>query len=153
VDVPALLQQLLRILKASIGKNTDITIHLPDDSSHILVAPESQIYQILLNLCINSIQAMEGEGVLRLHLKRKDSELCLIVEDEGPGMEREVMEHLFTPMMSTKRERGGSGLGLVMVKQIADNLGAKVEVVSDQGQGTRVMITFPEAYDERGEDS
>ena len=100
-------------------------------------ADEDQLRRLLSNLILNALQALqggEGEVVLRAREDR------LEVEDNGPGMPPEIAARAFEPQFTTRGS--GSGLGLAMVKAIADRHGWGVEFDSELGRGTvfRVLL-------------
>lgn len=109
-----------------------------------------QLQQMLLNLCLNAVQAMEEEGgVLRISLEGQAGEggpggqVSLTVSDTGAGMPTDVMRRMFEPYYSTRREVGGTGLGLSMVDGIVKLHKGEIEVESSEGKGTTLRIRFP----------
>ncbi len=111
-----------------------------------------------MNVCTNAIQAIEGGGTVSLHLQRVVLEVphamahaelkpgayvCLEVRDTGAGMPPEVLQHMFEPFFTTRRQGEGTGLGLSVVHGIVSQLGGAIHVTSVQGQGTQVTIWLP----------
>jgi signal transduction histidine kinase len=145
--------ECLELLRTSALKGITIHWQRPEKGSTVLADP-IQLYQMLMNLCINAGQAMEGNGELMLSVS--DSEwpaptdgnghgpaVCLEVADTGPGMERAVLDRLFDPLFTTRCDRGGSGIGLMVVQRIVQNHGGKISVESRPGQGTTFRVYFP----------
>ena len=98
-----------------------------------------QIKRLLHNLIKNSLEAMTGRRCNILIITRKEGErVSLMVADNGPGVSPEFRQRIFEPHSSTKR--GGSGLGLVMVKRIVEEHGGTIEVESELGKGTAFKI-------------
>ena len=102
-----------------------------------------QISQALLNLFLNSLESMDGEGKIEISLKKtsRPPALEIAVTDTGRGIAREDLGKVFEPFFSTKRK--GSGLGLAIVQQIVENHGGEVAVDSREGVGTTFRITLP----------
>ena len=102
--------------------------------------------QVILNLCLNSIDAMGGEGTLSLRCLFSDSaadQLYIEVEDEGKGMSAEEMRRAFEPFFTTKGPGEGTGLGLSMAYGTIQDHGGTLELESVPSQGTRAIITLP----------
>jgi len=107
-----------------------------------------RIRQVLLNLYLNAIAAMESGGVLSVELRQDDDtgRFRIIVSDSGTGIKHEDLPHLFDPYFTTKPS--GTGLGLAIVHKIIESHGGKVSVESRYGEGATVTIQFP--YDREG---
>ena len=103
--------------------------------------------QVVLNLCLNSIHAMDGEGTLDLRCGSSDASddesLRIEVEDQGKGMSAEEMRRAFEPFFTTKGPGEGTGLGLSMAYGTVQDHGGTLELESVLGQGTRATITLP----------
>jgi signal transduction histidine kinase len=101
--------------------------------------------QIVINIAMNALQAMETEGG-RLLVESKDlnnSEVCIAIADTGPGIAAESLARIFEPYYTTKRPGEGTGLGLFVTKTLVENLGGRIEVSSAVGEGTTFIITLP----------
>lgn len=107
-----------------------------------------RIRQVLLNLYLNAIAAMESGGVLSVELRQDDDigRFRIIVSDSGTGIKHEDLPHLFDPYFTTKSS--GTGLGLAIVHKIIESHGGEVSVESRYGEGATVTIEFP--YDREG---
>ncbi|NDA10126.1 MAG: GAF domain-containing protein [Verrucomicrobia bacterium] len=101
----------------------------------------SLLEQALLNLVLNAVEAMPGGGNLRIEVKKDPRGVMLSVQDQGPGMKKEVAERLFEPFLT--RRPGGTGLGLALVRRTVEVHGGSVRVQSRPGKGTRVEIRLP----------
>jgi two-component system nitrogen regulation sensor histidine kinase NtrY len=102
----------------------------------------AQIERVLLNIVNNGIEAMEGKGgVLELatELRNDPPRVCVRVSDEGPGVED--VDRLFEPHYTTKIK--GTGLGLAIARQIVDEHHGEIEVESELGKGTTVILLLP----------
>lgn len=114
----------------------------------MLQLDRGRMKQVVLNLLINARQAMEGRDSGRISIiTRPDSAaghgVILEIVDDGPGMTAETLAQCFDIYYSSKR--GGSGLGLALVRRVVQSHGGEVEIQSSPGHGTRVMIRLPRA--------
>ena len=100
-----------------------------------------QITQVLWNVALNGVQAMNGRGRLSLELARRNGDVALAVSDTGPGIPRETLARVFEPFYSGKPN--GSGLGLTIAERIVAAHGGRIEIESAPGTGTRVTLLFP----------
>ncbi len=122
----------------------------------------AQIQQVLLNLCLNGIQAMPDGGCLELHCReatqvvppeniknRSERWACLEVVDQGIGMDEATRKQIFDPFFTTKDVGQGTGLGLSIAYGIIEEHGGWISVSSDPGKGSRFQVYLPLAN--RGE--
>jgi two-component system NtrC family sensor kinase len=132
------------LAKVSLRKaNLEVTLHLQDDLP-LHVVDFNQISQVVMNLMINAIEAMQEEGgklMLRTFLQHDPSALVLEVSDTGPGILAEDKERIFDPFFTRKPE--GTGLGLSITRQILEKHGAYIELVSGSSAGTTFRVVFP----------
>lgn len=105
------------------------------------VLDRAKVRQVLLNLAVNAIQAMPRGGSLTIGASRRDRELELTVTDTGMGIAPENQKKLFSLFFSTKEH--GVGLGLPIVKRLAEDHGGSVSVESREGVGTTFRVTLP----------
>jgi len=110
-----------------------------------IYADQSQLYQVLVNLAVNAVQAMPNGGRLTLKTEPCGDQVHLIVEDTGVGMSQEVLGKLFMPFFTTKDVTEGTGLGLSVVHGIVTSHGGTISVESEVGRGTRFTISLPSA--------
>ncbi|MCJ7539490.1 MAG: ATP-binding protein [Desulfobacterales bacterium] len=105
----------------------------------------SGIQQVLLNLFINSIQAMPKGGVLKVITRLHDTlkEVRMDVEDTGEGIPADQLSNIFDPFFTTKKEGEGTGLGLSVSYSIIKKHAGRIEVKSTPGQGTCFSIFLP----------
>jgi two-component system NtrC family sensor kinase len=103
------------------------------------------LQQVLLNLFMNSIQAMDDGGELRVVLGRSETadEARIDVIDNGPGIPPEILDQIFDPFFTTKKEGVGTGLGLSVSYSIIAKNGGRMEVESELGKGTCFSIFLP----------
>jgi two-component system, NtrC family, sensor histidine kinase HydH len=100
--------------------------------------------QVLLNLCLNAIAAMEAGGTLRVSLGRRDGQTIRIeITDTGVGIRTEDLPRVFDPYFTTKPS--GTGLGLPIVQKVVEAHGGEVTITSEPGKGTTVTVLLPSA--------
>lgn len=142
LDLVPVTRRTLELLRATLPGAIALVEELPREPLPIH-ADETQVQQVLMNLCLNARDAMPNGGTLRVSAVSESSAVWLRVEDTGLGMTEEVRGRIFEPFFSTKE--GGTGLGLAVVQQIVESNGARIEVDSAPGQGSRFTIRWPEA--------
>jgi signal transduction histidine kinase len=96
---------------------------------------------VLVNLLENAFQATPTGGTVSLSVVREAERLRFRVRDEGPGFPEHLRQNLFLPCKSTRE--GGSGIGLAICKQIADHLGAKLDLAESSSQGCEFVLELP----------
>jgi signal transduction histidine kinase len=100
-----------------------------------------QLTQVLWNVAINGMQAMDGCGELRINVSRDNGAAVVTVADTGRGIPPEDRQRVFEPFYSKKR--GGTGLGLSIARRIIAAHGGRIDVESIVGWGSRFMIRLP----------
>jgi len=108
-----------------------------------ITADPAQLNQVLVNLVVNSVQAMPEGGRLTVQTLVREGHVLLIVEDTGIGMDEEVIKQVFIPFFTTKDVGQGTGLGLPVVHGIVTSHGGSIKVESQVGQGTRFEVRLP----------
>ena len=140
VGVEELIGQTLRkcVIPSSVTVKLDITQTL----SPLQVDPQ-QIQQVFRNLISNGVEAMPEGGTLEIRAVENKSEgnIAISVRDTGTGIAPDMLPKLFQPLFTTKAR--GIGLGLVVVKNLTQANGGRVEVQSEVGKGTLFSITLP----------
>ena len=114
-------------------------------------ARPQQVQQVLLNLLINSKDALVQSGrddrEVRLHAETQDGGVVLAVRDNGPGVPLELGERIFEPFVTTKRARGGTGLGLSISKSIIEGYGGRILLRSEPDKGAEFRVWLPRSTD------
>ena len=108
-----------------------------------ITADPNQLYQVLVNLAVNAIQAMPNGGRLTIRTAWRGNGAALIVEDSGAGIDQDVLGRIFLPFFTTKDISEGTGLGLAVVHGIVTSHGGTVAVESEVGKGTRFEVFWP----------
>jgi signal transduction histidine kinase len=158
IHIGPVVQEALTFLKRSIPPDIKLKQWVTAKDS-LVRADATQIYQLVLNLCMNAIQAMgPSKGFLGVSLKDKEitknmpamvSDLKpgrymkLTIRDTGSGIKPEIMDKIFDPFFTTKKEDKGTGLGLAIVYSVVKNDQGSIRIRSIIGKGTRFEIFFP----------
>jgi two-component system sensor histidine kinase HydH len=111
-----------------------------------------RINQILLNLYLNAIDAMEAGGKLTVDLlsSDKNSDIHIAVSDTGCGISGEHLSRVFDPYFTTKSS--GTGLGLAIAHNIVEAMGGSIKVTSEKSRGSTFTITIPDAKESKRHD-
>lgn len=102
-----------------------------------------QIQQVLVNLLTNAIYATPDGKCIYLSVSKNEESVVLIVEDEGIGMPKGVLDKIFTPFFTTKPPGEGTGLGMSISMTIIEEHGGTIDISSKPGKGTCVTVSFP----------
>ena len=157
-DIPVYIQgtveEALEWMAITLPEGVQLQAALQAEKVRVL-ADETQLYQIVMNLCTNAVHAMEHRGVLAVALDEVSVPTAqatthgslpsgvyvrLLVRDNGPGIPPGVLEHIFDPFFTTKAASGGSGLGLAIVRNIVRALGGALDVRTEVGVGTTFVV-------------
>lgn len=138
IDFKKVVEDVLLIVP--IPSNLDVSVDIADDFPE-LATDFSMLKRVLSNLVNNAVQAMPNGGKLRLKGYKKDSIVCVEVEDTGIGIPEEVKSKIFQPMVTTKSK--GQGFGLAVVKRLVEALNGTVSFESQVGKGTKFIISLP----------
>lgn len=101
---------------------------------------DAEIRQLIMNLCRNGLEAMPMGGTLYINTRQQDDEVILLVRDQGPGINKDLMDKIGTPFLTTKPE--GTGLGLPVCFSIAHRHQARIEIETGT-RGTSIFVKFP----------
>jgi PAS domain S-box-containing protein len=158
VDINAIVTEMERLLRPLIGENIQLETRLARDLGRTR-ADAGQIEQVMMNLVVNSKDAMPGGGRITIqtenaHLHNDEpsrdhpyihpgSYVVLSVSDNGHGMDKETQARIFEPFFTTKEKSKGTGLGLSTVYGIVKQSGGYILVDSHIGQGTTFRIYLP----------
>ena len=159
VNLNTLLTDTQELLRTSLGAPIEVRVR-PADQPALVLADRSRFQQMLLNLAVNSRDAMPDGGSFRItvrHTELGDSyaaahpgitpgrHVQLSVQDTGHGMSPEVAAHIFEPFFTTKEGGEGTGLGLSAVYGIVTQAGGCITVDSTEGDGSTFQICLPAA--------
>lgn len=132
-----------------------LTIDVPQQDLYITGEPDA-IKQVLINLINNALVAIDENGEINISLKTENTDIKILVKDNGIGISQENLKHLFERFyrVDTSRERnkGGSGLGLSIVYEIIKVNNGTIDIKSEVGSGTTFIISFPLSLKPKQED-
>ncbi|MFA6001419.1 MAG: ATP-binding protein [Thermoleophilia bacterium] len=133
-------EETVRLIKAEVPANIVLQVDIPEDLT--VYADRQKIQQVIINLVKNAIDAIKGEGKIRvLALKLDDKNVEIVIIDSGAGMEQDELDKIFDPFYTSKKE--GYGLGLFIVHNIITEYGGTISVDSYPGKGTTFNIVLP----------
>jgi PAS domain S-box-containing protein len=155
-DIPELIHELFSMLGQTFPKTITFSESI-DKSLPFILADRTQIHQALLNLCINSRDAMPQGGSISISAGKQTKEqiyqnfpdarekeyVCLTVTDTGKGMDEATRQRVYDPFFTTKEKGKGTGLGLSVVYGIVQAHHGFIDVKSDMGRGTTFRLFFP----------
>ena len=158
VNVKELITSMVEWLQRSLGASIRIETEFEDDLPLALI-DENQLESALLNLAVNSRDAMPRGGKLRIraksvpvelvvadlpdNIKKSKNYLAISVSDDGIGIDDKIKNRIFEPFFSTKEVGRGTGLGLSMVYGFVNQSGGTIKVNSEPSSGTEVIIYLP----------
>ncbi len=146
VDINLLVKEALACFKVAIqDKNLRVTCRVNDKSLQPFVSDTEKISLVLVNLLSNSVKNSPEEGAISVEVEMTDERLTMSVLDEGPGIPESEIDFIFDRFRRVNNTinsvNGGTGLGLSVVKAIAELLGGEVEVHDEPG--TRLTVSIP----------
>jgi len=160
LDLAGVVESTCNLLRGAISKKIKLIYEIPEHSIFVS-GIEGHLSQILVNLVINSRDAIKDVGEIRVVLKEletseviepageirgseqlKGKYACISVIDNGQGISGDILPKVFEPYFSTKRERG-TGLGLSTVKDLVERMGGVIEISSKSGIGTKIAVYLP----------
>lgn len=121
------------------------------DNLPAIHANSGQLQQVFINLVLNAIHAMKGEGTLSITTELIEDKIVVKVSDTGCGMSEETRQKLFEPFFTTKAENEGTGLGLSVSYAIIEKHEATIRVNSELGKGSTFELHFPISVCSNGE--
>ncbi|MBW2037928.1 MAG: response regulator [Deltaproteobacteria bacterium] len=154
-----MIKETLKVVKDTIPSSIRM-VHRIDKNTGWVMANPSQIHQVLLNLCVNAVHAMEKEGgelTVSLETQTIDPDspsevelppgnyVKLTVSDTGQGIDPLIKDKIFSPYFTTKEKGKGTGLGLAVVHGIVKDHDGHIMVNSKPGQGTAFEVYFRES--------
>ena len=138
-DVADALEPQINLLSTLLPANITFTAEI--EQGHFIFVDRGELQQALLNLVLNSRDAIDGEGRIDIKVVRDGEDICLEVSDTGSGIDPTLIERIFEPFFSTKGAEG-TGLGLASVRRSVEDAGGRVDVVSQPGVGSTFSLFF-----------
>ncbi|GAB4340089.1 MAG: hypothetical protein Kow0089_13520 [Desulfobulbaceae bacterium] len=159
LDLNSSLREVTSLIGTTLDKRVRLRLDLEEELPPVRADP-SQVEQVIVNLCVNARDAMNGEGEIRIstsryspgedfrarhHDARVDEYVVLSVSDTGCGINEKILPRIFDPFFTTKEVGKGTGLGLAMVYGIVKSHEGICEIESEPGRGTTVRVYLPAA--------
>jgi signal transduction histidine kinase len=136
----------VRLLLAPIIREKSIELRMEHSGDCKVVAFSGEARQVLVNVIRNACEAVnDNRTIITVEISGNDAGVQVLVSDQGPGIEPELMPHLFEFGATTKGDRG-NGMGLWTVKHIVSKHGGDVKVQSSRNQGTQVRLWWPRDF-------
>ena len=141
IPIQAVIEDIFGLSEKFFQKENICVVYDIDPDAYIR-GNRDQMQQVLLNLMLNSAAAIEKDGTISITARRTPAGVVITLQDDGSGIEPEMLGKIFDPFVSTKSD--GTGLGLFICYGIVQNHNGTIEVDSDPGVGTRFILTFPD---------
>jgi nitrogen fixation negative regulator NifL len=156
-----LISESLQMLRSALPTSIKLKLNIEPELPKVFADP-TKLFQIVMNLCINARDAMQGSGQIDISVKQVqlDGQICqschetyrghyveLAVRDTGHGIAPEILDNIFDPFFTTKEVGKGTGMGLSTVHGIIHEHGGHVQIDTDAQSGTVVKLMIPIATD------
>lgn len=150
IDLKDEVNELLLSIDPTIGNNIKVVKAFDTSACYEIFADPTKIYQVLLNLCTNALQAMaDKSGQLTIDIRQQErfeqQGFCLTVQDTGCGIDKQQQQQVFEPYFTTRKQLGGTGLGLSLSYSIVEGYGGHISVSSKVDQGSCFEVWLPKS--------
>jgi signal transduction histidine kinase len=139
--IQPVIDKTLQHLASDLGERRIAIRKLFNDNVGPVMIDSDMLYQALLNVLINAMQAIETDGNIDIALIQQDSHVQLILHDSGPGIDGSILEKIWDPFFTNKEK--GTGLGLGIVKKIIEAHDGQITIANAASGGTEVKILLP----------
>lgn len=143
LDLGLHIAQFEPVLRAILPKTLNLIVEPGRGSSHLVMAGQAYLDQILVNLVMNARDATPPGGTIWVRAWREGETAVLEVEDSGSGIPEHLLGRIFEPFFTTKAAGEGTGLGLGSIRAVVEQLQGDLSVDSEVGRGSRFTIRFP----------
>lgn len=158
LQIEHLLQEIARSIEKTFPPQIEIRLDLPSQALWLILANSTQIFQIIMNFCVNARDSIDDAGIITLSAENRyidrthaqkhlDAQagnyVVMSIADTGSGIPPTLIEQIFEPFFTTKEIGKGTGLGLSTTLSIAKSHSGFVEVDSEIGKGTQFQVYLP----------
>ncbi|MED4532892.1 PAS domain S-box protein [Metabacillus fastidiosus] len=140
-NIVALVRDVATLIETEANLSNVMIEQNYEESTLSVNCDENQLKQVFINLLKNAIDAMPKGGTVTLSARVVKQMVEIAVQDEGEGMEEEVLNRIGEPFLTTKEK--GTGLGLMITYKIIDNHRGSVKIESEVGKGTKFIVSLP----------
>ncbi len=135
-------ENAIKLAKTQTNKKDIQFEFTPLENGTLALIDPDKIQEVMLNLMVNSIFAIQKRGKIKIELREKQNiELEIVFSDDGIGIKQNNLQHIFTPFFTTRKR--GTGLGLSISKKIIEAHRGTIEVKSEENKGTTFLIRLP----------
>jgi len=144
ININTIIKDLVNTFSVQLKEKVRFELNL-NKSLRLIVGKYSDIYRVIMNLLINSTEAIDKNGCISISTNNSnvETEIEIVITDNGSGIEHALLPNIFNENISTKNQKNVSGLGLSIVKKNVENYHGKISVFSEVGKGTTFKIIFP----------
>ena len=141
-------QDVMQLFQANADeKNNELNLIVSSSLPNLVKGDPLRVKQILINLISNAVKYTK-DGLIQVSISySNDKKVILSVEDNGVGIEKDIVKNLFDPFqqarLSDYRKYGGTGLGLSIIKMLTEIMNGEVTLDSEEGKGTKVIVKLP----------
>jgi len=148
IPVREIVGDAVSALGASLPAGVEMSVEVEEGIPHVFVDAQ-QMRQVLMGLCLNAAEAMQGGGRISVRARREAGGNRIVVEvsDTGPGIDAETMPRIFEPFFSTKS--AGRGMGLAAIRGIVENHEGEIRAESRPGGGATFTVVLPASAERR----
>lgn len=132
----------------SLGETVEVIHHA--DSEALVYGQSGEVQQVFYNLFLNAAQAMKGQGMITVQVRRQGAVVHATVHDTGPGIPTQDLDRVFEPFYTTKRKVGSTGLGLSISQEIIQEHGGSIRAEAHPEGGALFHICLPAAQHQEG---
>lgn len=137
-----LVKDQIRLLQESTGRRVSFRLSgEPGQGRASVLGDEGYLKQVLMNLLLNALEAMEGHGTIRIHFETDTEVVAIRIQDSGPGVPISIQHKIFDPFFTTKKS--GTGLGLAICRRIVHDHGGSLTVDTDCREGAAFVLRLP----------
>ncbi len=141
-SINGIVEQALALVKHELDRcHVSVEKHL-DNAIPCLAIDRTKLEQVFVNIFMNSVQALQAGGSIRVETAVRTGEIYVLIDDTGPGVPPDKLHKVFDPFFTTKPTGKGTGLGLTVSKQIVEMHGGTITLSNKPSGGARVQVAF-----------